>query len=700
MALGRPLGAKLFLEGMEVPFIGATMTHSVGQASIAYIDLVPHQSIMEIKPRTKVELFVRNYLDDGKDTPGSNPFPYVLAWQGEVFGYNFGKTPTSRTFSISCIDPSSYWDCALTYYFNSEQSLGAGTMQKGSGALDASDISKTKERIIQTSVPESTFFKTRFEAVLKDTSKDFLDAFVDLYRYIGYVNDFFSSADERLRISDQIVLHSSKKLTEMLSASEGIDWFTGIPGKSSGYSSLRNVINDLMSLIFHDFVPAPFPAAVTHTESFSSAIGKLPYKSGSPKTVGTFIFKPNLYMMPPPVCNIFFPDEYSGFQYNRNFFKEPTRLIYMPELPARFGQGAAAVYLPHVYEPPSFNYYMKFDKGDYSKYWGTDALEIPQNSDPKHCLDKETNAKFKDVSNEVKKEWSFLTNEEYMKGVWLSRESMMPAATQFRSALTDYEGKKNFSQSVAKYLFYKKRFQDRQIQITSHLKLSVMPGFPVLILDDSEADQNIVAYCSSVTHRIYATEGGYTNVQLSYARHITEQDVSSKHGTTMLIPPWFDELIFGKMQIPPESGAAKEEVSNLGVTHVSTTKLSDFYASLLGDKGSKSITNYFKKPDELTIVGAVRRLQKEYRAMKAKGTYDVQAYIAAMTSRSYIKMKDYYSFIGAKTESKNIESDKWIQFDGEVFTRKGKADEAPIALRRSVIEGYRNIIKKQRGFRG
>jgi hypothetical protein len=700
MALGRPLGAKLFLEGIEVPFIGATMTHAVGQASIAYIDLIPHKDIMDIKPRTKVELFVRNYLDDGKGNAGSNPFPYVIAWKGEVFGYNFGKTPTSRTFSISCIDSTSYWDCALTYYFNSEQSLGAGTMQKASGALELSDVSRTGERVIQTSVPESTFFRTRFEAVLKDKTKDFLDAFVDLYKYIGYVNDFFKSAEERLRISDEIVLHSSKQLMTMLSASEGIEWFTGIPGKSSGYSSLRSVINDLMSLIFHDFVPAPFPAAVTKQGSFASSLGKLPYPSGPAKTVGSYIFKPNLYMMPPPVCNIFFPDEYSGFQYNRNFFKEPTRLIYMPELPARFGQGAAAVYLPHVYEPPSFNYYMKFDKGDYANYEGEDALLVPKGSNPKHCLDIEDNATFAELSNKTKKEWSFLTNEEHMKGVWLSRESMVPATTQFRSALTDYDSKKNFSQGVAKYLFYKKRFQDRQIQITSHLKLSVMPGFPVLILDDSDADQNIVAYCSSVTHRIYATEGGYTNVQLSYARHIAEQDAASTHGTSMLIPPWFNEAIFGKMTTPPESASATEEVQKLGITHVSTSKLSEFYAALLGDSGSKALTNYYEKPSELTLVGAVRKLQEDYQSQKKKGTYDVQAFIAAMTSRSYVKMKDYYKFIGASTEAKDVENEKWIQFDGDVFTRKGKSDETPITQRRKIIVSYRDTLKKQRGFRG
>ena len=698
MALGRPLGAKLFLEGMEVPFIGATITSSVGQASIAYVDLVPHRELQNIKPRTRVEIFVRNYLDESSDKV-SNAFPYVIAWQGEVFGYTFGKTVASRTFSLSCIDTSSYWDCCLTYYFNAQQSMGAGQTQQGSGALEYNDVQRMGERVIITTFPEASVFKILLEKTMKDKSKDFLAAFVELYKYVGYVNEFFNMADLRLRISDQIVLHSSNKLLDLITEAEGLEWFSGIPGKTSGYTSLRGVINDLMNLIFHDFVSAPFPAAVAGTRAFADKTSKgLPSAAKVTKTIGSYLYKPNLYMMPPPMCNVFFPDEYSSFQFSRTFFKEPTRLIYQPELPSRWGEGANAVMLTHVYEPPSFNYFMKYEKGDYKEYIGPDSIQVPKGTGAYHCLDKETNTDYALVNDGQKTQQSFLTNEEYMKGIWLYRENMMPASSQFRASLTDFAKKEDFTRKIAKYLFYKKRFQDRQVQITSHLKLSVVPGFPVLIVDDSEADQTLIAYCTSVTHRIYATEGGYTNTHLSYARYIAEEDAASTNGTQLLIPPWFDESIFGKVDSPPESAAAKDEVNNLGVTHVSTLKISDFYKALLGDKGSTALTNYYTK--ELTVVGASRKLQQEYRATKAKGTHEVQGFIAKMTSRDYIKMKDYYKFMGVTTETKDIESSKWIEFVGDALTRKGKHDEAPISYRRSVIEKYRNILKTKRGFRG
>jgi hypothetical protein len=693
MGLGRLLGAKLFLEGKEVPLIGATIHSTVGSASIAYIDVVPHQKINNIKPRTTAQIFVRNFLDDGT-VKGSSAFPYVLAWEGEVFGYGFGRTTQSRTFSLSCIDYSSFWDNCLAYFFNSQQTLGGGGADKtGSGVFDTADAQKMQISIQLTVLSKSTYFKTKFQQILKTAGSDFLDAFVGLYNEITNVNDFYRMAEERLRITDRIIIHSSKQLDNLLKGQEALDWFEGITSQNSGYTSVRAIIQDLMSIIFHDFVSISFPAAVSH--KFSNGGTPLPSIGSSPKTIGTFLFKPNIYMIPPPMCNVFFPDEYSSFQFNRNFFKEPTRLIYQPELPARLGS-SDKVCMRHSYQPDSFNNFM-LKTGSSTKYQGKSSIFVPQGTDPGFFWDDDKGPS-KTVTDGKKRDGQFLTNEEWMKGIWLSRESMMPAATEFRITLDDTGKTADFSNKIAKYLFFKKRFQDRQLQITSHLKMSVVPGFPVLILDDSDADQTVIAYCSGVTHRIYATEGGYTNVHLSYARYVAEEDVSSSFGVQYLIPPWLNKEIFGEMTTPPQSESSGKEVETLGVTLVTPPKLSEFYATLLGEKGSKAISNYFK--NEPTLVGSVRKLSKEYRLRKEKGANEVQRYIAEVTSRAYIKMKDAMDFIGTTTKSKNVEDDSWIEFKGDAFNRTGKLDENASKVKQKVVTEYRDILKKQRGFRG
>lgn len=689
MAQGRPLGAKLFIEGIEVPFIGATISTGVNQASIAYVDLVPHQTINAIKPRSLIQIFVRDFMDNGVGSGSAIAFPYVLAWQGEVFGYTFGKTAASRTFSLSCIDESSYWDNVLAYFFNAQQSMGKGTNEMSGQAFDITDAKKQR-MVIQPVVPaQSSFFRQKIGDVLKDPSKDFLDAFVELYKSFALVNEFYKHAEERLRIIDRIVMRSSGKLQQLLEQSEALEWFEGIVGRNSGYTSLRSIIQDLMSLIFHDMVTVPFPARVK-----SGIQNPLAGISRTKQTIGSFVFKPNLYMMPPPVCNVFFPDEYSSFQFTRNFFEEPTRLIYMPELPARLGAASSRVFLPHVYEPPSFGNYM-YGEEPAETYAGGDSLQTPVGIDYGKYYDDD-NSEAAVVNNAKKREGQFLTNEELYKGIWMARESMMPATTQFRSALDDH-GKREFTQRVARYLFFKKRFQKRQLQITSHLKMSVVPGFPVLILDKSDADQTVTAYCTQVTHRIYATEGGYTNVQLTYARTVTEQDVSSYFGTQLLIPPWFDEAIFGAVETPPPSEAAPKEVKDLGQQHVSTAKLSEFYGDLLGSKGSKALTNYFA--GEPTLLGAARKLLSEY-SKKVEQNADIMSYIASVTSRDYVRMRDAMGFINATTTVKDLENAQFIEFTGAKFLRTGETDQSVITLKRNVIVKYRDILKKERGFSG
>lgn len=694
MATGRPLKAKLLLEGIEVPFIGATITHSVNQAAIAYIDLVPHKTINNIKPRTLVQLFVRDY----QDTTTGGGFPYVVAFEGEVFGYSFSKTPSSRTFSLSCIDFTSYWDNVLTYFFNAQQSLGKGADSLSKVGYDQKDSKAQNIEVKAVTHSISSFFIKIVDGILKGgqidgRDPDFLDAFVAVIREISKINDFYLNAEERVRIVDRIFLQSSGDLSKLLKQKESIDWFTGIIGRSSGYSTLRTVIQDLMSIIFHDYVTVPFPARIAKPGLPSDKPG-LRETDSIKHAPGEFIFKPNLYMFSPPACNIFFPDEYSSFNFSRNFFKEPTRLIYQPEVPRGFGGGAVS--LPHVYQPASFDHFMLKKSGSFDDagLFGDSGLKVNEEFGKFGDVD---NNEFSGQTNQGKKrEQQFLTNEEKMRGILLSKETMVPASTAFRQALTDI-GKRDFSEGISKYLFFKKRFEGRTLQISAHLKLSVVPGFPILIVDDSDAEQTVVAYCNSVTHRIYATQGGYTNVSLSYARTVEEEDTATNQGTELLIPPWFDEQVFGSVKKP--SNDATQEEKDKGEQIVTNPEaMSKFYAGLLGNKGSKVVNEIGGNSE--TLVGATNSILKQYR--RAREANDIAGFINKITSRSYIRMRESMTFIGASTTTKDLRVNDFVEFFGDRLQGKAEnqGDADQVKLRRSIITKYRNLLKTKRGFRG
>lgn len=704
MTLGRPLFAKLFLEGIEVPFIGASITNTVNQATICYIDLVPHAVINNIKPRTLVHLMVRNIND------ATGKFPFVLAFQGEVFGYNFGKTTTSRSFSISCIDQSSYWDNVLTYFFNPQQSLGQGAEQMVSEFNNQTIAQKGAAASIKVSHSENAYYKTVInkafaEAKRKGKTADLFDGLVAIFKDIGGVNDFYSMAEERLRISDRIAAASSGAVEKLLQQQEALDWLMGIASRASGFSSLRMVVNDLMSVLFHDFASISFPGLVANDSVKMSLT-----KSKVPTTIGEFLFKPNMFMVAPPVCNIFFPDEYSSFNFSRNFFQEPTRLAYKPEIPSFAGAGISGVVLPPVYEPESFAHFMKGPRGAKmpKEFRGPSDTQVDEDkdggTDPGQFGDKDiVKGKPRESTNGKKREQFFLTNEEKLKGIMLTQESMVPAASQFRQSVSEV-GRTSFSKQVAKYMFNKKKFETRQIQITSHLKMSVVPGFTALILDDSSAEQNITAYCSSVTHRIYCNQGGYTNTTLSYARTVKEQDQASGKAGEPLIPPWMSEEIFGKKGKPSATKNKKvsESVAKAGEQVIVPDALSDYFLKLLGEKGSMTINKYTSEP---TLQGATDKILEDYREIKKKGGESVASMIDTVTSRRYISMDEAFAFIGATPKGGSSAAD-FVEYSGpRLFDAKRSdgttaSDVSQLKLRRKVIFDYRDALRASRGFRG
>lgn len=696
MALGRPLGAKLFLEGKEVPFIGATITSTVGQASIAYVDLVPHYTINNIKPRTHVTIAIRDY-NNTKDE-----FPYVLAWEGEVFGVNFSKTPSSRSFSISCIDVSSYWDNALSYFLNPTTSLGKGGADMVGLGLDVATAKASGINVVPTSDSISSYFLQTVKEMGADG--DFLKGFAGVYKTMTNINKFYENAEKRLRIYDRVVIKSSAGLTELLKGDEAFKWFEGVLGKESGFSTLRTVIQDLMSLIFHDFVSIPFPARVEKSDLASPSV---PAGTENKKyTVGELVFKPNLYMIPPPACNIFFPDEYSNFSFSRNFFHEPTRLLYKPEMPVFLSSQKVA--LSYHFEPASYFNYMMGNKNA-SEFGGADDFAAAVS--PGKFGDPDNDPQTSKTNNKKLREAQFLTNEEKIKGIWMAIEQMVPASNTFTS---EFKDKNAFIANIGKYLFYKKRFENRQLQITSHLKLSVVPGFNVLLLDDSDSNQNMLAYCSSVSHRIFATEGGYTNVVLSYARTTEEEKSASKNGNDPLVPPWFDPEIFGAVTKPPPSKSAKTKLSTKGQVYVTPdNKLSEYYRAILGSKGYKALTNLYK--DEKTVIGSVEKLLSEYRAKKLNAD-TLQEFIAQTTGRDYIRIRDFFRFLGAelnmepenvstKTKTSSVKvtdvrNSEFNVFKGGPFNTENKDFGDILKTKLEPINAYVEALKGSRGFRG
>jgi hypothetical protein len=289
-----PLGLRLFLEGIEVPVISAQVTLQPDQPALAAIQIVPVDSALHFLPRTLVHLF---YLDpeppdveymgdedatfelDGEKVtaealhaPGDEAFidnRYKLMFAGEVIGFNYSKTASTRQFVLQCMDLSSYWDTCYQWFADysvggngltdkSHQFVGAGA-----GLFDniAGGHKWVIGRVLNTRPRTPEYFNV----------KGLLGGIIHLLEAIGGVryrsdsfkgfngvNDFFSVAELRYNLLGMVGAVEKDTTSAKIYASKAFNsWLRNGMTRMGNLLSFRQILNHVNSYIFHNIYPNP-----------------------------------------------------------------------------------------------------------------------------------------------------------------------------------------------------------------------------------------------------------------------------------------------------------------------------------------------------------------------------------------------------------------------------------------------------------
>lgn len=176
------------------------------------------------------------------------------------------------------------------------------------------------------------------------------------------------------------------------------------------------------------------------------------------------LFTPDLYMAPPPTCNVLFPDHYHSIRFGRDWMSETTRLLLHTKTTS--GQD-----VKNIYFAPS-----------------TDILSGPDSMD---------------VLEAVKKGVSFLMPHEKFTGPIVDLDGIGDT-TIFRNIHKEVvkENKKNnptaageevsgealyspqeHLRRAANYLFFAKRLSGRSMVVQARFCPQVVVGLPMLVLD-------------------------------------------------------------------------------------------------------------------------------------------------------------------------------------------------------------------------
>lgn len=678
---------RVFLDGREVPIINATAVYRANMPSMATIEMVPLGAIKFIKPRTQVHIFAMDRFSFGDDD-------FHLMFEGEVHGRSMIKRHDGRAFRITAYDYTNYWDDAKAYIMNPNHLADKIAPQTVIGEPPPAIQAKAAAGVLFQSPANSTSQMITLLTGRKgpDGQIDIVEGVAEVLRKMATVNEFFRASYERLRITDRMWVRSSGRLGTFLQRLKVEEFLTSFTGSEGGMVSLRQMLMGVMALMFHDQISIPFPAYLLKRRGKQTGY-----------TITQFLFVPDGYPLAPPRCNVFFPNQISGFEFDESFRDAPTRYGFRASFPVVVGDSQLGVTYPIQYFPKSFARYMskgaKLSDAEFYSLLGPSSLTTNAGGKtyanlffgaPTLAKDGTKNA-VQTAYSATLREADFLTNEESIKGIYYQSDILPPAysalvrtgqitVTQNTSATGDVTGasaaedatgvsvqsRNDFMAEVGAYLFYKKRYGARTASATVSFNPFVVPGFNALFLDDSEAGQSALAKVESVTHSL-THEGFFTMLELSHGRDFDEVDVVSGGAGEPPLPRWFDPSVFGsadELNFAREtdyllkSGAIDEAEAKLRKDKIrgatAFTSLSTFYQDCLGCDSITEVNAPAGSSDLPTRVvvtarGAVQDLIQRYKAVSSDPKAR-DAFVRDYIRRPTVNIRQSFAFLGAEPE--------------------------------------------------
>jgi hypothetical protein len=538
MPAGRRLNFKLYIEGVEVPFVQIVINATANQPSQAQIAMVPTDSIFNIRPRSLVHVF---FFDDyiGPEPFGKTQTTPIwrLLWEGEVMAMGFNKTPSGRSFNLQCADMSNYWASCKTYFLSGDELGWAGadrTLFVGSRSVTLNLLDDV-----------SPFFQKFMVGKRNDgTKRSFPEALACMMQ--GFTDDlvYWETLNNRVKLSQRIGLVQDDNAADLMRVQQFERIVRGMYGNLGGRVSMLDLVNHLKQLVYYSHIPVvapPFlpvdselssinicPQPTTEEAPLRDNLSSTELRDGEP-TLLSFLFKPQVYMSLPPRCNVFFPDIISSIGFQRNFMAEYTRA----KLVADHAIIKTKLFQSIFIAPSEL----------------AENLKNPRIINDQLNGRRRTQEEVKQAENlllfKPRKEGGeipyFMTEEEYEKGI-IPLDVNLPYAKYStlsgkKEGQTADDVKKSLFENmaqVAEYQLQLARVMARTANVSMEFNPWCVLNFPCAIFDSS---RSFFANISNITHHINSTGGAFTTVDCSMAREM----IIPKDEEIVALPKWLNE---------------------------------------------------------------------------------------------------------------------------------------------------------------
>jgi hypothetical protein len=651
---------------VENGLLDVFVSGNVGAPATAQLQLTPTNTLKHLLHGTWVHVFVTDPWDLD---PKGDLSDFKLLFEGVVIGKGFTKEAQGRAFVVQCAGPEIFWVEARQYWLNLT-SAGGGIVEQvayqtslGAGRFGA-----------VTSTGTYGYLVSRIGQIQADQQERFFDTLLAVIDDIGNVNPYYTNNRNRFRITDRILRAHCGKVEKLFQLALLSDFLTGLSNRVSGQTNLAEVVNLLLEPILHEWVSVPAPpyvkARIFSRDAFGNIIRKpntTTVPDGSGRTAMLFqyemamdqilagtIFKPDVYTLSPPTCNVLLPNMYDHAGLNISFLQEPTRVIMRPTLVGRDLTAVASLGLQFM-RPTELEVFTQLTR------------DLSQGTQPGAIQKRTPDAQFADGQGQAAtfNDYDWGTNEERIRGIVYNFVNLSPAPATL--TLSDQGAKQPdgtrrggmpaYLQNVASYEYYKSRFASRVVTVNGPFNMRPVPGFPLLVVDDSSANLNLLCQLKGITHHIDAQGQGSTQYQVQHARLVDELDLNRpsfqggsdpKTGEALLelardAQGNFDfAKLFDGQNRPPIPEWFSDDYATL-------TGLDRTYGSFFGDTvrviESVLFTANAAANDKILQTDAVNAIVASYqRARDAAKEFETAS---TLTARSMATIDQAFRFVGA-----------------------------------------------------
>jgi hypothetical protein len=219
-----------------------------------------------------------------------------------------------------------------------------------------------------------------------------------------------------------------------------------------------------------------------------------------PPRLITQIYRPDVWMVAPPRCNVLFPELYSSFNYGRNFLGEVTRIMLRTH-EAFFGSD---ILFDGFYMAPSAALGARSAKAIGQGRVG----KVPDLSDAPAWVLKD------------------MMDHELFTGIVPAFERMSDLNLHaLRGGSFEYQGHKvGYAQLACNHIFYQYRFRTRSLVASGKFNPYAVLGFPMVIIDKYLAEDALRGpYDPAIASRMASS---FANVPADERGNIREVDAS------------------------------------------------------------------------------------------------------------------------------------------------------------------------------